>query len=115
MIWLVASKVTEKKNLTELLYKEKKLYMFVFLMFVLFSMFVFTGQISGWAKSEVEKKAKIIKVTCLPLYSILMSMGNPIVDFFSLDIEGAEHLVLKTIPWDKVNIRVGPYVFSIIF
>ena len=64
------------------------------------------GQVSGWAKSEVEKKAKIIKVTCLPLYSILLSMGNPVVDFFSLDIEGAEHLVLKTIPWDKVNIRV---------
>ena len=75
----------------------------------------FSGQVSGWAKSEVEKKAKVIKVTCLPLYSILMSVGNPIVDFFSLDIEGAEHLVLKTIPWDKVNIRVGTYALRIVF
>ena len=28
------------------------------------------------------------------------------VDFFSLDIEGAELVVLKTIPWDKVNIKL---------
>ena len=75
----------------------------------------YSGQVSGWAKSEVEKKAKDIKVTCLPLYSILISMGNPIVDFFSLDIEGAEHLVLKTIPWDKVNIQVGTYTLRIVF
>lgn len=68
------------------------------------------GQVSGWAQAEVEKKATIIKSTCLPLYSILLSMGNPIVDFFSLDIEGAEHLVLKTIPWDKVHIRVRTFV-----
>ena len=75
----------------------------------------YSGQVSGWAKSEVEKKAKVIKVTCLPLYSILMSVGNPIVDFFSLDIEGAEHLVLKTIPWDKVNIKVVTYVLKFVF
>jgi len=34
-----------------------------------------------------------------------MALGNPKVDFISLDIEGAELPVLKTIPWDKVNIR----------
>jgi len=38
------------------------------------------------------------------LYSILLALGNPKVDIFSLDIEGAELQVLKTIPWDKVNI-----------
>jgi hypothetical protein len=26
------------------------------------------------------------------------------IDLFSLDIEGAEYNVLKTVPWDKVNI-----------
>jgi hypothetical protein len=26
------------------------------------------------------------------------------IDLFSLDIEGAEYDVLKTVPWDKVNI-----------
>jgi hypothetical protein len=43
---------------------------------------------------------------CLPLYSMLMAMGNPTVHYFSLDIEGAELAVLKSIPWDKVDIRV---------
>ena len=42
---------------------------------------------------------------CLPLYSLLLALGNPTVDFLSLDIEGAEFQVLKTIPWDKVDIR----------
>jgi predicted metallopeptidase len=43
---------------------------------------------------------------CFPLYSILMAVGNPTVDLFSLDIEGAEFQVLKTVPWDKVDIKV---------
>jgi hypothetical protein len=30
-----------------------------------------------------------------------MALGNPTVDLFSLDIEGAEYPVLQTIPWDK--------------
>ena len=38
----------------------------------------------------------------MPLYTILLAMGNPTVHYFSLDIEGAEFPVLKTIPWDKV-------------
>jgi len=33
-------------------------------------------------------------------------MGNPTVDFFSLDVEGAEFPILKTIPWRKVDIKV---------
>jgi hypothetical protein len=43
---------------------------------------------------------------CFPLYSILMALGNPRIDLFSLDIEGAEFRVLQTLPWDKVDIRV---------
>jgi hypothetical protein len=31
-----------------------------------------------------------------------MALGNPTVDYMSLDIEGAELPVLKTVPWDKV-------------
>jgi hypothetical protein len=45
-------------------------------------------------------------VQCLPLYSVLLALGNPTVNYFSLDIEGAEFPVLKTIPWDKVDIQV---------
>ena len=39
----------------------------------------------------------------MPLYTILLAMGNPTVHYFSLDIEGAEFPVLQTIPWDKVR------------
>ena len=43
---------------------------------------------------------------CVPLYSLLLAMDNPIVDFFSLDVEGAEINILKSLPWDKIVIKV---------
>ena len=48
----------------------------------------------------------LVNATCLPLYSILLALDNPRVDYFSLDIEGNELEVLKTIPFDKVDIKV---------
>lgn len=49
---------------------------------------------------------------CFPLYSILLALDNPIVDYFSLDVEGAEMAILRTIPWDKVNIKVLTIEFN---
>ena len=49
---------------------------------------------------------KILKVQCFPLYSVLQALDLPTVDYFSLDIEGAEYPVLKTIPLKKVDIRM---------
>ena len=43
---------------------------------------------------------------CLPFYSIILALGNPVVDYLSLDIEGTELPVLKTIPWHRVHIKV---------
>ena len=45
-----------------------------------------------------------VTMQCLPLYSLLLALGNPTVDFLTLDIEGAELQVLKTIPWEKVRV-----------
>lgn len=45
-------------------------------------------------------------VQCFPLYSLLLALGNPRVDFFSLDIEGSEIDVLRTVPFDKVDIEM---------
>ena len=39
----------------------------------------------------------------MPLYTVLLALGNPTVHHFSLDVEGAEFPILKTIPWDKVR------------
>ena len=56
---------------------------------------------------EKEEKAQgPSKALCLPFYSILLAVENPVVDYFSLDVEGAELPILKTIPWHKVNIKV---------
>ena len=55
------------------------------------------GEKLGFSKS---------KVLCFPFYSILLAMGNPTVDYFSLDVEGAELPILESIPWDKVDIKI---------
>jgi hypothetical protein len=35
------------------------------------------------------------------------------VDYFSLDVEGSEHGVLESIPWDKVT--GGHFILRIVF
>ena len=48
--------------------------------------------------------AREIQVQCFPLYAVLMALDNPHVDYFSLDIEGAEAAILSTLPWDRINV-----------
>ena len=36
----------------------------------------------------------------------MMALGNPTIDYLSLDIEGSEFPVLKTIDFDKIDIKV---------
>lgn len=48
----------------------------------------------------------VVDVQCFPLFSFLIALNITTLDYFSLDVEGAEFAVLKTIPWDKVNIKV---------
>jgi len=47
-----------------------------------------------------------VKMQCLPLYSLIQAAGNPTVNLLILDVEGAEYGILKTLPWDKVDIQV---------
>ena len=47
-----------------------------------------------------------VEMQCFPLYSILLALNRTTVDFFSLDVEGDELSVLKTIPFYKVNIKM---------
>ena len=63
--------------------------------------------------------------TCFPLFTVLLALGNPRlkhnfiknfiiialnylryyrVDLLSLDVEGAEEAILRTVPWEEVNI-----------
>jgi FkbM family methyltransferase len=68
------------------------------------SKFVFGGGV--FSKIDQESSTKSCKVQCLPLYSILLALNQTTVDLFSLDIEGNELDVLRTIPFDKINIKV---------
>ena len=43
---------------------------------------------------------------CIAILSLLSAVGNPKVNYLSLDIEGAELQVLRSIPWHLVNIEV---------
>ena len=37
---------------------------------------------------------------------MLLALGNPKVDYFSLDEEGFDWQIIQSIPWAKVNIQV---------
>jgi hypothetical protein len=45
-------------------------------------------------------------VLCMPIFSILLALNRTSIDLFSLDIEGHELDVLRTIPWEDVDIKV---------
>ena len=49
----------------------------------------------------------MITIQCFPFYSVLLAVGRTQIDFFSLDVEGHELKILKTIPWHKVDIKVN--------
>ena len=46
------------------------------------------------------------EIQCFPLYSLMLAIRRTVIHFFSLDMEGAEYKILKTIPWNKVDIKV---------
>ena len=48
----------------------------------------------------------MFQLQCFPLYSLLVSLGSPTVNLLVLDVEGAETLVLRTVPWASVDIEV---------
>ena len=85
-------------------------------MYVTFAASGHVGHILSEQQKVSANDQKLVNVTCLPLYSILMALDNPQIDYFSLDVEGSELDVLKTIPFDKVHIKVR-YIqnFSSIF
>ena len=76
---------------------------------VLFQQEFNIGQIVS-ADSSGKRKANQVEVQCLTVYSLMLALNRTTIDYFSLDVEGVELEVLQTIPWDKVNIKVGQIV-----
>lgn len=58
----------------------------------------------------VKNKSSNVNVQCFPLYTYLLALNITVIDYFSLDVEGSELNVLKTIPFDKINIKVCIFV-----
>ena len=61
-----------------------------------------TEQLHWISRRRIE--GSYIYVQCFPLYSFLLALDQTKVDFLSLDVEGDEFPILKTIPFDKVDI-----------
>jgi len=55
-----------------------------------------------------------VDVQCFPLYSYLLALNRTKVDYFSLDVEGSELDVLRTIPFEKLDIRVRLLLFLLV-
>ncbi|KAK2153583.1 hypothetical protein LSH36_292g03072, partial [Paralvinella palmiformis] len=56
-------------------------------------------------KTKKTKKRSVTRqVPCFSLETILLALNHTRVDYFSLDVEGFELDVLKTIPFDKIDI-----------
>ncbi|XP_047737147.1 uncharacterized protein LOC108678160 [Hyalella azteca] len=72
---------------------------------VMFQMKGTGGLIRRDMEGKVSRPKNVVEVQCLPLFSLLLALNVTTVDYFSLDVEGLELEVLKTIPWDKVHIK----------
>lgn len=59
----------------------------------------------SWIKHQALKK-NVIVTHCFPLYSYMLALNITVIDFLTLDVEGEELNVLKTIPFDKLTIKM---------
>ena len=57
-------------------------------------------------KRNTEIHPHIHKVYCFPFESMMLALNRQHIDYFSLDVEGLELDVLKTIPFDKLDISI---------
>ena len=60
-----------------------------------------------YATDETWRHAKeTVVVKCYSLSSLMNTLGHTHIDYFSLDVEGAEMIILHSIDWDKLDIDV---------
>ena len=64
------------------------------------------AQVIEHPDQNVQLEADLIRVQCFPLHSFLVALNVSVVDFLSVDTEGDDLDVLKTLPFQKVVFRV---------
>uniref|UniRef100_A0A2P2IEN7 Protein Star-like n=1 Tax=Hirondellea gigas TaxID=1518452 RepID=A0A2P2IEN7_9CRUS len=74
----------------------------------MFQMYGYLGKLLSMdtIHEEFEGDRPIVEVQCFPLQSLLLAANISSVDYFSLDVEGQEFNVLKTIPFQELDIKV---------
>jgi FkbM family methyltransferase len=55
--------------------------------------------------NRFSNEGKYVHVPCFSLYTILKAINVETVDFFSLDIEGGEWNVIKSLPYEKIEFK----------
>ena len=45
-----------------------------------------------------------MQLQCFPLQAVMAALNNPIVGYLSLDINGSEYTILKTMNWTNLKI-----------
>jgi hypothetical protein len=66
----------------------------------------FHRKINHQAPESWEKSSTVLKVPCLPLSLIFKHIQIQHVNYFSLDVEGAERSVLESINFDQVKFDI---------
>ena len=68
-----------------------------------FSVQTVGGGMSGLVPEHDESSYEL---QCFPLYSLILALGNQTINYFSLDIEGSEYLVVIIM---ITILRLDPY------
>ena len=65
-------------------------------------------------RKMIRNNAKFHTAQCFPFNAMMNALGVTHIDYFSLDIEGPELQVLKTINFDRVSIDVMTIEYRVI-
>ncbi len=68
-----------------------------------------------WIRRKQQQLNQPLTVQCFPLFSVLSALGVDHVDYFSLDVEGAELDILETIPFDRITFDVITVEYNVAF
>lgn len=64
------------------------------------------GPTSQLIEGKSERRGNVQDAMCFPFFSFMLALNVTHIDYFSLDVEGQELNVVKTIPFDRIDISV---------
>ncbi|KAK2725058.1 uncharacterized protein LOC136032822 isoform X1 [Artemia franciscana] len=64
---------------------------------------LYTGKVQNLFQLDVNR---VVDVFCVPVYTMLLATNTLSLDIFFLDVEGPELEILKTIPFDKIDVAI---------